>query len=235
MDGARLLHLEQLETGHRIELLPGSDQRRRGRGRSLLPDGSIAWYGGAVNSGSFSNVYINSKWAFNVSGLYQLPLNFNVAANLYGRQGYPLPYYVQVNPGDSLGARNVLVGNPDKNRNSDLYELDMRLEKVVPLFQKADLTFSLDVFNVMNSNTVLQKQVVASTDSSGRPTAATRPPTRSSRSRPRAPFGSERGSPSRVSLRSFLAPPERSGGAFLRPAGFRAGLRVGFANLKCPR
>jgi hypothetical protein len=130
-------------------------------------DGSIAWYGGAVNSGAFSNVYINSKWAFNVSGLYQLPLNFNVAANLYGRQGYPLPYYVQVDPGDNLGARNVLVGNPDKNRNSDLYELDMRLEKVVPLFQKADLTFSLDVFNVLNSNTVLQKQVVASTDSSG--------------------------------------------------------------------
>jgi hypothetical protein len=72
-----------------------------------------------------------------------------------------------VDPGDNLGARNVLVGNPDKNRNSDLYELDMRLEKVVPLFQKADLTFSLDVFNVLNSNTVLQKQVVASTDSSG--------------------------------------------------------------------
>jgi len=61
----------------------------------------------------------------------------------------------------------VLVGNPDSHRNSDLYELDMRLEKVIPLFQKADLTFSLDVFNVLNSNTVLQKQVVASTDPSG--------------------------------------------------------------------
>jgi len=130
-------------------------------------DGSIAWYGGANNSGAFSNVYINSKWAFNISGLYQLPLNFNVAANLYGRQGYPLPYYVEVDPGDNLPARNVLVGNPDSHRNSDLYELDMRLEKVIPLFQKADLTFSLDVFNVLNSNTVLQKQVVASTDPSG--------------------------------------------------------------------
>jgi hypothetical protein len=43
----------------------------------------------------------------------------------------------------------------------------MRLEKVVPLFQKADLTLALDVFNVLNSNTVLQKQVKASTDNSG--------------------------------------------------------------------
>jgi hypothetical protein len=130
-------------------------------------DGSIAWYGGATNSGSFGNVYINSKWNFNISGLYQLPLNFNVAANLYGRQGYPIPYYVRENPGDTLGQRNVLVGNPDDHRNSNLYELDMRLEKVVPLFQKADLTFSLDVFNVLNSNTVLQKQARGTTHADG--------------------------------------------------------------------
>jgi hypothetical protein len=130
-------------------------------------DGSIGWYGGASNSGSFGNVYINSKWAFNVSGLYQLPLNFNVAANLYGRDGYPAPYFVRVNPHDGLGTRNVLIGDPDSHRNSDLYELDMRLEKVVPLFQKADLTFSLDVFNVMNSNTVLQKQIRGSSSDAG--------------------------------------------------------------------
>jgi hypothetical protein len=122
-------------------------------------DGSIGWYGGATNSGAFGSVYINSKWNFNVSGLYQLPLNFNIAANLYGRQGYPLPYYARENPGDGLGTRNILIGNPDDHRNSNLYELDMRLEKVVPLFQKADLTLSLDVFNVLNSNTVLQKQI----------------------------------------------------------------------------
>ncbi len=121
-------------------------------------DGQIMWFGGAANSGAFANVYINSKWNFNVSGLYQLPANFNVSGNIYGRQGYPIPYFVRENPGDGLGARNVIVGNPDDNRNSDLYELDMRLEKVVPLFQKADLTFSLDVFNVLNSNTSLQKR-----------------------------------------------------------------------------
>ncbi|HET9794588.1 MAG TPA: hypothetical protein VFS34_09010, partial [Thermoanaerobaculia bacterium] len=113
---------------------------------------------GAANSGAFANVYINSKWNFNVSGLYQLPANFNVSANLYGRQGYPIPYFVRENPGDGLGARSVIIGNPDDHRNKNLYELDMRLEKVVPLFQKADLTFSLDVFNVLNSNTVLQKR-----------------------------------------------------------------------------
>ncbi|HET9796257.1 MAG TPA: hypothetical protein VFS34_17575, partial [Thermoanaerobaculia bacterium] len=126
----------------------------------------ITWYGGAANSGAFSNVFINSKWNFNVSGLYQLPLNFNVAANFYGRQGYPLPYYIQVATPDGLGVRglkNVLVGNPADHRNPNLYELDMRVEKVLPLFQKADLTLSLDVFNVLNANTILQRQIIAST------------------------------------------------------------------------
>ncbi|HWC66018.1 MAG TPA: hypothetical protein VG777_08040, partial [Thermoanaerobaculia bacterium] len=132
-------------------------------------DSSIAWFGGASNSGSFGNVYINSKWNFNVSGLYQLPLNFNVAANLYGRQGYPLPYYARENPHDGLGTRNVLIGNPDDHRNSNLYELDMRLEKVIPLFQKADLTLSMDVFNVLNSNTVLQKQIAGRCHDSNSP------------------------------------------------------------------
>jgi len=28
-------------------------------------------------------VFINAKWQFNVSGLYQFPLNFNLAANFY--------------------------------------------------------------------------------------------------------------------------------------------------------
>ncbi|HET9793064.1 MAG TPA: hypothetical protein VFS34_01285, partial [Thermoanaerobaculia bacterium] len=130
-------------------------------------DGMITWYGGAANSGAFANVYINSKWNFNVSGLYQLPLNFNLAANFYGRQGYPIPYYVRQNPGDGLGTRNVIIGNPDDHRNKNLYELDMRLEKVVPLFQKADLTFSLDVFNVANSNTPLQKRNRACNGSDG--------------------------------------------------------------------
>jgi len=98
--------------------------------------------------------YINAKWQFNVAGLYQLPLNFNVSANLFGRQGYPIPYLVDVDPGDGLGTRYVAIGKADSKRLKNVYELDMRLEKVVPLFQKADLTLSMDVFNVFNANTI---------------------------------------------------------------------------------
>ena len=35
-----------------------------------------------TGSGAFGNVFVDSRWAFNVSGLYELPWGFNVAANV---------------------------------------------------------------------------------------------------------------------------------------------------------
>ena len=130
-------------------------------------DNGIVYFGGASNSGSYRNVYINAKWAFNVSALYQLPLNFNFGANFYGRQGYPLPFYVRENLGDGLGTQKVIVGSPDSQRNQSVFQLDLRVEKVLPLFQKADLTLSVDFFNALNRHTVLQEQIRASTSSTG--------------------------------------------------------------------
>jgi len=115
-------------------------------------------YNESVGSGSFGNVWISSKWNFNVSALYQLPWNFNLAANFFGRQGYMNPYFVTVDTGNGQLGRDVLVGNPDSFRSGNVYELDMRLEKVIPVFQKADVTLSMDVFNLLNSNTVLQRE-----------------------------------------------------------------------------
>ncbi|MGH9442470.1 MAG: hypothetical protein ACRD16_09350, partial [Thermoanaerobaculia bacterium] len=116
---------------------------------------------------------LSSKWQFNISGMYQLPLNFNIAANLFGRQGYLEPYYASVSGGDvcasdngpcnagltspSIGSRNVIVGNSDNHRLKNLYQLDLRVEKVLPLFQKADLTLSIDMFNSLNSDTIVQQ------------------------------------------------------------------------------
>ena len=138
-------------------------------------DSQIAYAGSGNGSGSFADVYINARWSFNVAALYQLPGNFNVAANFYGRQGYPAPYYVSVGaivPGtngtDGLGARQAIVGNPDDHRNPDLFQLDLRVEKVVPLFAKADLTLSVDLFNALDRKTVLQQEINATPGNDGR-------------------------------------------------------------------
>jgi len=142
-------------------------------------DSEIAYSGSGGGSGSFGNVYINARWAFNVAALYQLPWNFNLGANFYGREGYPAPYYVSVpaivpgtNRSDGLGTRLAIVGAPDDHRNASLFQLDLRIEKVVPLFQKADVTLSVDLFNALNRRTVLQRQINATAPEPGGPSLA---------------------------------------------------------------
>jgi hypothetical protein len=125
-----------------------------GNGNSC--DNGVVYLGSGGGTGPFANVYINSTWSFNVNGLYQLPMNFNIAANFYGRQGYLIPFYV-VEP-TSAGGRFVAVGAADAYRNNTVTELDLRVAKVIPLFQKADLTLSVDLFNALNNNTILQRQ-----------------------------------------------------------------------------
>jgi hypothetical protein len=111
----------------------------------------------SVGSGNHTAVFLNSKWQFNINGMYQLPLAFNVAASFLGRQGYPLNYFRRsFGPDDGL-LRDVEVIPTDKRRYDNVYELDLRLEKVVPIFANASLTVSGDLFNVTNQNTVLQR------------------------------------------------------------------------------
>ncbi len=118
-------------------------------------------YQESVGSGSFGQVFIGSKWNFNVTGLYQLPLSFNIAANLYGRQGYVNPYFVNVDTDNGEGTRLALVGNPEDHRLKNVYNLDLRLEKVVAIAAKASLTLSVELFNALNANTILQRETDA--------------------------------------------------------------------------
>jgi len=110
-----------------------------------------------TGSGAFGNVFVNSKWNFNVSGLYQLPWNFNLGANFFGRQGYPFIQWVRINTGDGLGTQNVVVSPLDRQRNPNVYNLDLRVEKVLEV-RPLQISLSIDVFNVLNDGTVLQRQ-----------------------------------------------------------------------------
>ena len=106
-------------------------------------------------------MFINSDWSYDLSGLYQFapdkPWGFNVAANLNGRQGYPVPYNVAFDPGDAIGARNVLaVSDVERVRVDDIMMLNLRLEKEITLGEFG-LTLSLDGFNVTNESYVLQR------------------------------------------------------------------------------
>ncbi|HEX4954909.1 MAG TPA: TonB-dependent receptor [Thermoanaerobaculia bacterium] len=132
----------------------------------LLPgrfeDGGAVLLGAGNTSGQFGNVFINSDWSFNVAGLYQVapdqPWGFNLAANVSGREGYPLPYNLEVDLGDGLGGRNVLVvDDVERYRAEDVYVVNARVEKELQLGEWA-LALSLDGFNLLNNNEVLQRE-----------------------------------------------------------------------------
>ena len=113
-----------------------------------------------TGSGAFGNVFVNSRWNFNVSGLYELPWGFNIAGNVYGREGYPFIQWqrANANPGDGLGTRSVLATSSlGAYRNPTVFDADLRLEKAINI-RPLQVNLSVDVFNVLNSGTVLQRQ-----------------------------------------------------------------------------
>ena len=63
------------------------------------------------SAGSGKNYYTSARWQVNVNGMYQLPAGFEIAANLFGRQGYPKPVYMLLDTGALDGNLNVLAVN----------------------------------------------------------------------------------------------------------------------------
>jgi len=126
-------------------------------------DGDIVLLGSGTGSGSKGGIYINSTWSYDISGMYQIapdrPWGFNLAANINGRQGYPIPYSANTNLGDGLGTRGLqAVTNLDDYRHDNVLIVNGRIEKELT-FSDWGLTLSLDGFNLLNESFVLQRQV----------------------------------------------------------------------------
>jgi len=126
----------------------------------VLDDGLVAIQ--SPGSGDKSRVYLNAKWQLDVSGLYTLPWAINVAGNFFARQGYPLAYFQNViaNPDTSISydRNKVVVVEPyGDHRLGTVTNLDLSLSKSFKV-SVLEATFMADVFNVLNENTVLQRQ-----------------------------------------------------------------------------
>src|SRR6185436_10673332 len=127
-------------------------------------EGDVVMQGSGTGSGSKGGIYINSKWSYSVNGLYQIapdrPWGFNVAANLTGREGYPIPYWRRRGGGlarDNFTLQSVsVVDDPDEFRFDDIHMVDARVEKEFS-FSDFGLTLGVDVFNVFNEAYVLQR------------------------------------------------------------------------------
>lgn len=107
-------------------------------------------------SGKSSIYLIEPKYQATANGMYQGPWGINLGANYVLRQGYAEPYYrSRVNTGSVIGTSSVLlVNNVAQFRLPAVNELDVRIEKAVKVRQ-FNFDVDLDVFNALNSGTVL--------------------------------------------------------------------------------
>ena len=133
-------------------------------------DGSDVVVGAGSGSGAKGGVYIDSKWAYNLTGTYQIPvIETNFGFNVSGRQGYVVPYVFRVGGGlatttgfGTPGLLNFIYPLAEKDisdhRLPNPIELDLRLSKDIHIW-RGGLTLSADVFNALNRQTILQRQV----------------------------------------------------------------------------
>ena len=136
-------------------------------------DGSDVVIGGSTGSGAKGGVYINSKWAYNITGTYQIPvIETNFGVNLTGRQGYVRPYVFRTTAPSENGQNTsnfiyTLAENDiTKFRLPNPIELDLRLAKDFRVYRGAGVTLSVDAFNVLDRRTILQRNVTRLSSSS---------------------------------------------------------------------
>ena len=140
--------------------------------------GSDVIAGGATSSGAFGDVFVGtSSWQFNVNGMYELPKNFRISANLNGREGYALPYFLRVDqtvggiggPLDGLNSRqNLQVGSVTQYRTDNIFVVDLGISYLLQLGGDTTVDLGIDVFNLLNDDTILQLERRMGSTSAGR-------------------------------------------------------------------
>ncbi len=105
------------------------------------------------------NVFTNGKWLVKASGMYTLPFfDINLAGNFSARQGYPFPQAVRIASRANLATTvDVLLDPLGDVRLPNFSLLDFRVDKAFT-FGTMRIIPSMDIFNLMNANTVLARR-----------------------------------------------------------------------------
>ena len=101
---------------------------------------------------------VNAKWISRLNGSYRLPWRMNVAATVDIRQGYPDLQAVRIAARPNRApAINVLLDPVGDVRLPTFKSVDFHLDKDVAV-GGARLRPALDIFNLVNSNTVMGRR-----------------------------------------------------------------------------
>ena len=117
----------------------------------LRGGGQFSPQSGGSGSGT---IFINAKWQFNANAMVQAPWGLEVSGNVFGRQGYPFPLFVQQSLGADSGLQVLVTPGIDSFRHPNLWNTDVRVARQFTA-NRVSLRLIGDLFNVFNANTAL--------------------------------------------------------------------------------
>ncbi|HYH06326.1 MAG TPA: TonB-dependent receptor [Thermoanaerobaculia bacterium] len=126
-------------------------------GRILEGDGCYTCDDTPVASSSGTDGYINARWSYSLSGLYQGPWGINFGAVVTGREGYINGYNIR-SPNIDGARRRYVINNFEDYRFSNLFQVDLRVGKEFALPGGRSFEVSVDGFNLSNERTILWRE-----------------------------------------------------------------------------
>jgi hypothetical protein len=116
----------------------------------------------SAGSGNKGDIWLQSTWSANLNGMYQVapdrPWGFNLSASVQAREGYPIVYFDTTVTSDDENRNIGVLTDYDDFRLDDVATVDLRVEKEFALTSAVNFTFGIDVFNVTNEGTELNRQ-----------------------------------------------------------------------------
>ena len=101
---------------------------------------------------------MNSKWQIDINGMYQAPYGIDIAANVFGRQGYPFPIArrTTLGPGSNDALSVMVTPAVDTFRYSQRVGYGFASGAVrLPGGSLQSAAGHADIFNLFNANTTL--------------------------------------------------------------------------------
>jgi hypothetical protein len=109
----------------------------------------------------FGGQPVQSGWEASLSGLYQIaperPWGFDVATNLQWREGYALPCEATTVTTDGRTWTVQATEAVDRFRSDDVFAVDLRVEKRVPLQSDLTGTVTFDALNALDDRAALHR------------------------------------------------------------------------------
>jgi len=154
-DGVELQVIKSFSDGWMARVSFAWNDARQHIGPGAINDPNNVTPGTNASGPTLNGGQINARWQFNVSGSFPLPWGIAGGLNLFGREGFPAVYWVDVEThGAVFYSSPNQIGEATRYRMPNVFVADLQLSKTFRIGGVA-IVPSFDCFNLFNSRTVL--------------------------------------------------------------------------------